>query len=141
MLCVSAKVEALRGELRSQAQAELEVREVPPEEGGPLLQSLLELEESGSGSGKQAPGAGPAATMDYETHGTAAVWRAYMGEAVGAALAGAEAGEEEKEKEGHEVVEEGLRLIEAWEAAAGSAATNATVAGSLPGAGHGTMVR
>ncbi len=131
------EAEALREELRASAGAELEVREVPPDDiGGPLLQSLLDLEGAGGGGAGEAGGAAGGkggvlgAMMDVETLGTGAVWRAYMNES-GAAP---------------EVMEEGLRFIDAWESssgAAGAGRTSNASSAALPThhAGDGRTVR
>ena len=101
---------ALREELRAGAGAELEVREVPPDDvGGPLLQSLLELDGRGGGGG-EAGGKIVGGILDVETLGTGTVWRAYM----------------EESGAPPEVVEEGLRFIDAWEASSGAAGAGRT---------------
>lgn len=91
----SRELEELRGELRETAQAELEVRE-PLEDGdNGALAQLL---------GETGPNA-----VDYEALGTPAVWRAYV----------------EEGRASPELLEEGLKLIEAWEVG-GNVSTRAT---------------
>lgn len=82
----SRELEELRGQLRETAQAELEIREPLEDEGSRALATLLG--ETGQ------------IAVDYEALGTAAVWRAYNDEG----------------RASPELLEEGLKLIEAWEA-------------------------
>jgi DNA repair exonuclease SbcCD ATPase subunit len=115
---MSKEVEGLRTRLRASVQAELEVREGMAEEEEGLLGSGT-LDGLVGGEGGREGGVG--GVMDYETLGTPAVWRAYMAEA--AAAAAAAAAEGGSNSSSRVVLEEGLQLIEAWEASTGGGET------------------